>query len=78
MSAPGTDTAIYTPPDADGIAIVTLDHFPVNSLSTNVNNGARPSAGRFRLRVPLCASLRWREAAAAAALAARPVCKGVH
>jgi hypothetical protein len=44
MSAPGTDTAIYTPPDADGIATVTLDHFPVNSLSTNVNNGARPSA----------------------------------
>ena len=39
MSAPGTDTAIYTPPDADGIAVVTLDHFPVNSLSTNVMNG---------------------------------------
>ena len=50
MSAPGTDTAIYTPPDADGIAVVTLDHFPVNSLSTNVMNGefllrgSRPSA----------------------------------
>jgi len=50
MSAPGTDTAIYTPPDADGIATVTLDHFPVNSLSTNVNNGALS---------PPCAPLRF-------------------
>ncbi len=40
MSAPGTDTATYTPPDGDGIAVVTLDHFPVNSLSRNVTNGA--------------------------------------
>ena len=39
MSAPGTDTANYTPPDGDGIAVVTLDHFPVNSLSRNVTNG---------------------------------------
>jgi len=27
------------PPDVDGIAVVTLDHFPVNSLSANVYNG---------------------------------------
>ena len=38
MSAPGTDTAIYEPAGADGIAVVTLDHFPVNSLSRAVMN----------------------------------------
>ena len=38
MSKRGTDTAILTPPGADGIAIVTLDHYPVNSLSRGVTN----------------------------------------
>ena len=32
------DTAILTPPGADGIAVVTLDHYPVNSLSRGVTN----------------------------------------
>ena len=27
------------PPDANGIVVVTLDHYPVNSLSSNVYNG---------------------------------------
>ena len=39
MSAPGTDTAYLERVTIDGIAIVTLDHFPVNSLSTHLTNG---------------------------------------
>jgi len=27
------------PPDENGIVVVTLDHYPVNSLSANVFNG---------------------------------------
>jgi hypothetical protein len=45
MSKPGTDTVVLTPPDADGIAIVTLDHFPVNSLSRAVTNRDAINAG---------------------------------
>ena len=58
MSAPGTDTAIYTPPDADGIAVVTLDHFPVNSLSTNVMNGGFGSCSGAPRPAPPSASTR--------------------
>ena len=39
MSAKGTDTAYLQRVTPEGIAIVTLDHFPVNSLSTHLTNG---------------------------------------
>jgi len=39
MSAPGTDTAYLERVTSTGIAIITLDHFPVNSLSTHLTNG---------------------------------------
>ena len=39
MSAKGTDTAYLQRVTDTGIAIVTLDHFPVNSLSTQLTNG---------------------------------------
>jgi 3-hydroxyacyl-CoA dehydrogenase len=38
MSTPGTDTAVYQAAGDDGIAVVTLDHFPMNSLSRAVMN----------------------------------------
>ena len=39
MSTRGTDTAFLERVTTQGIAIVTLDHFPVNSLSTHLTNG---------------------------------------
>ena len=38
MSAPGTNTAFVREVTATGVAIVTLDHHPVNSLSAQVHN----------------------------------------
>lgn len=38
MSKPGTNTA-YLERVEDGIAIVTLDHYPMNTLGTRVRNG---------------------------------------
>eukprot|EP00041_Stephanoeca_diplocostata_P031142 m.963652 g.963652 ORF g.963652 m.963652 type:complete len:711 (-) comp23897_c0_seq4:2494-4626(-) len=40
MSAKGTNTVVYEPPvpGGDGIGVVTLDHYPVNSLSRQVFN----------------------------------------
>lgn len=42
MSTKGTNTVIYTPPTAggDGIGVVTLDHYPVNSLSRQVTHNS--------------------------------------
>lgn len=40
MSKPGTNTALLQPDLLEGgVAVITLDHFPVNSLSAPVTNG---------------------------------------
>merc|ERR1719446_134548 len=40
MSAPGTNTALLEK-RADGIAVITLDHFPLNALSMKVMNAVK-------------------------------------
>nr|QJU71803.1 peroxisomal bifunctional protein [Gambierdiscus pacificus] len=39
MSKPGTNTAYLETVTPDGVAIICLDHFPVNSLHQNLRNG---------------------------------------
>ena len=39
MSRPGTDTAYFEYVTASGVAVVTLDHYPVNSLTRSLVNG---------------------------------------
>eukprot|EP00966_Prymnesium_polylepis_P112931 2612040-Prymnesium_polylepis.1 len=52
MSAPGTDTAILEPALLDGaIALVTLDHHPVNSLSLKLGNALIRIADELRPRI---------------------------
>jgi len=43
MSKPGTQTCFLEKVLPNGVAVVTLDHFPVNSLHPNVSNGITQS-----------------------------------
>jgi hypothetical protein len=51
MSAPGTNTAYLDYVTPAGVAVLTLDHFPVNSLSANVVNALAASIARVRASI---------------------------
>ncbi len=48
MSAPGTNTAYFDYLTPSGVAVLTLDHFPVNSLSGLVVNALATAIARIR------------------------------
>ena len=51
MSAPDTNTAYVKEITADGVAIVTLDHYPVNALSAQVHNAMADVRDELQERV---------------------------
>mmetsp|Transcript_91882 Transcript_91882/g.205273 ORF Transcript_91882/g.205273 Transcript_91882/m.205273 type:complete len:720 (-) Transcript_91882:56-2215(-) len=51
MSKPGTNTAYIEKVTPDGIAVISLDHFPVNSLHQNLRNGVVRSVLEIEQRI---------------------------
>ena len=51
MSKSGTNTAYLETVTPDGVAVITLDHFPVNSLHQNLRNGVVSSILEVEKRI---------------------------
>ena len=55
MSAPRTNTAYLDYVTPTGVAVLTLDHFPVNSLSAQVVNDLAAAIARIRANIQAAA-----------------------